>query len=91
VLEPQSTDSYFNWNFFDGILQQKEYFDPYLFEDLADSLLDSKPGLRKEFEEMKKEDSLFRNDAQAQLEFIYSNTMRELEFMRYPVGRIMGE
>ena len=26
TLEPHAPDSYFAWNFFDGILMQKEYF-----------------------------------------------------------------
>jgi hypothetical protein len=91
VLEPQSPDSYFNWNFFDAILQQKEYFDPYLFEDIADSLLGIKPGLREQFDVKKQSDEKFRNDAYAQLKFIYDNTIREPEFMRYPVARVVME
>jgi len=90
VLEPQASDSYFNWNFFDAILQQKEGFDAYVFEDIADSLLGSKPGLREEFKKRKSEDEKFRNDPQAQLKFIYDNTILEPEFMRYPVGRIVS-
>jgi hypothetical protein len=35
TLEPQGADSFFAWNFFDGILMQKEYFSPYVFEDTA--------------------------------------------------------
>jgi len=91
VLEPQAADSYFCWNFFDAILRQKEYYENYLFEDSADSLLNSKSGLRKEFEEKKKTDEKFRNDGNAQLTFIYDNTIREPEFMRYPVARINGK
>ncbi|MCI0716429.1 MAG: M14 family metallopeptidase [Chlorobi bacterium] len=90
VLEPQGVDSYFNWNFFDGILQQKEYFDPYLFEDIADSLLNSKPGLKDELKKKKQDDEKFRNDGSMQLKFIYDNTIREPEFMRYPVARIVN-
>jgi hypothetical protein len=89
VLEPQSADSYFSWNFFDGILQQKEGFDAYLFEDSADSLLSSKPGLREAFNEKKAGDEKFRNDPAAQLKFIYDNTILEPEFMRYPVARVV--
>lgn len=91
VLEPQATDSYFNWNFFDATLQQKEYFDPYLFEDIADSLLNSKQSLKEQFEEMKLTDEKFRNDGYAQLKFIYDNTILEPEFMRYPVARLIKE
>lgn len=90
VLEPQANDSYFNWNFFDAILQQKEYFDSYVFEDIADSLLNSKPGLKNEFDKKKLEDEKFRTDGETQLKFIYDNTILEPEFMRYPVGRILS-
>jgi hypothetical protein len=36
TLEPAAPDSYFNWNFFDGILMQKEHFSSYVFEDIAE-------------------------------------------------------
>src|SRR5690606_9422940 len=39
TLEPITTDSFFNWNFFDPILQQKEGFSPYVFEDEAARIL----------------------------------------------------
>ena len=35
TLEAEATDSFFNWNFFDTILQQKEGFSSYVFEDIA--------------------------------------------------------
>ena len=35
TLEPTAPDSFFNWNFFDTILQQKEGFSPYVWEDQA--------------------------------------------------------
>src|SRR3990172_10354627 len=76
VLEPQAGDSYFNWNFFDAILQQKEGFDPYVFEDIADSLLSSKPGLKDEFDRKKADDEKFRNNGEAQLKFIYDNKIQ---------------
>lgn len=89
MLEPQADDSYFNWNFFDAILQQKEYYEPYLFEDIADSILKTDPELRKQFEK-KKNDANFKNDPNAQLDFIYNNSRyHEPEYMRYPVARLI--
>ncbi|MCR6720829.1 MAG: hypothetical protein NVV59_11160 [Chitinophagaceae bacterium] len=32
TLEPEAEDSYFTWNFFDGILGQKEGYSAYAFE-----------------------------------------------------------
>jgi hypothetical protein len=37
TLEPEAVDSFFNWNFFDTMLQQKEGYSDYIFEDLARS------------------------------------------------------
>ena len=88
VLEPQSTDSYFTWNFFDAILQQKESYDDYTFEDLADSLLKINPELRKEFEDKKSSDENFRSSSKAQLDFIYNHTLLEPEYMRFPIARL---
>jgi hypothetical protein len=51
VLEPEGEDSFFSWNFFDSILQQKEWFSDYVFEEKAEELLRNDPILRKQFEE----------------------------------------
>ena len=39
TLEPEAVDSFFNWNFFDTILQQKEGYSEYVFEDTATQIL----------------------------------------------------
>ena len=44
TLEPQAEDSYFAWNFFDGILGQKEGYSAYAFEDIAADYLKNKSG-----------------------------------------------
>ena len=59
TLEPEAVDSYFNWNFFDAILQQKEYFSSYVFEDLAKEFLDKNPKIKAELEQKKQEDKKF--------------------------------
>ncbi|MFA5300856.1 MAG: hypothetical protein WC389_21910, partial [Lutibacter sp.] len=38
TLEAEATDSFFNWNFFDTVLEQKEHFSAYVFEDIAEKL-----------------------------------------------------
>ncbi|TPE41057.1 M14 family metallopeptidase [Pontibacter mangrovi] len=92
VLEPQAVDSYFAWNFFDGILMQKEYFSSYVFEDLAAEYLRKDPTLRKKLEERKKQDPEFAKSARAQLDFVYKNTPHyEYTHMMYPVGRLMQD
>ena len=89
TLEPQATDSYFNWGFFDSMLQQKEWFSDYIFEDTAEELLKNNPSLKAEFEKKKSEDTKFAESAWQQLSFIYRQSeYYEKSYNRYPVGRI---
>lgn len=89
TLEPQGNDSFFAWNFFDSVLQQKEYFSAYVFEDLAKELLDKNPALKAEFDNQKKTDSKLSESAQAQLDWIYTHSdYYEKSHMEYPVYRI---
>ncbi len=89
VLEPQSPDSFFSWNFFDTILQQKEHFSPYVFEDLAAQLLEENVGLRQDFEAKKEADVGFANNSFVQLNYIYTHSDHyEKAHMIYPVFRI---
>lgn len=74
VFHPVCPDSYFNWNFFDSYLQQKEYFSPYVFEETAVEILDRNPTLRKTFEEKKAADPEFAANSWSQLYFIYKNS-----------------
>jgi hypothetical protein len=91
TLEPQATDSFFNWGFFDSILQQKEHFSDYVFEDLAAELLRRDPQLRQQLEARKKEDAAFAKNANAQLDFIYRRSPHyEKSYLRYPVARWLG-
>lgn len=89
TLEPQAVDSYFNWNFFDHILMQKEHYSSYVFEDTAAQLLEKDKNLKKIFEEKKAADEKFAQDGEAQLDFIYKNSAyMEKGFKRYPVMRL---
>ena len=59
MLEPAGDDSFFAWNFFDAILQQKEGYSDYRWEDLAAEVLKSNPDLQNKLEEKKKSDPKF--------------------------------
>lgn len=90
TLEPQATDSYFNWGFFDSILQQKEWFSDYVFEDTAEEILKNSPSLKAEFDRKKTEDKKFAESAWDQLAFIHQHSgYQEKSHNRYPVGRIL--
>ncbi|TAE19111.1 MAG: hypothetical protein EAZ95_02710 [Bacteroidetes bacterium] len=92
TLEPQGVDSFFAWNFFDSILQQKEYFSDYVFEEIAEKLLADNPDLRQRFEAKRQEDAEFAKSANKQLDFIYKNSpYYEKTHLRYPVFRLEKE
>lgn len=90
TLEPEATDSFFNWNFFDGILGQKEYYSDYVFEDTAADLLKNNQVLRTAFEMEKIADPAFAKDGKAQLEWVYKHSeYYEGSVGLYPVYRIL--
>lgn len=89
VLDPRGADSFFAWNFFDPILQQKEYFSSYVFEDEAVEILNSDPLLKKDFNKKKASDQSFREDPYAQLNYIYHHSSHyEKGHLRYPIFRV---
>jgi len=90
TLEPEATDSFFNWNFFDAVLGQKEYFSPYVFEDTAADLLQHDANLRKQFEAAKAADAELAKSGSAQLEWLYRNSpYYEGTVGLYPVYRVL--
>ena len=74
TLEPEALDSFFNWNFFDAMLGQKEYYSAYIFEDTATDLMKNDTALRTAFEAKKKIDKDFAKDGKAQLDWVYENS-----------------
>jgi len=90
VLEPRCADSYFAWGFFDSILQQKEWFSDYVFEDIAAELLSKDPALKAALEAERARDPAFAKDAWAQLYFVYQRSPYfEPGYRRYPVARLI--
>lgn len=90
TLEPEAMDSLFRWNFFDSILQRKEHFSPYVFEEIAANLLAENDALKQEFEKRRKSDSEFNADRLAQLSFLYERSPHnEPAYRIYPVRRLM--
>ncbi|WP_191859379.1 M14 family metallopeptidase [Hanstruepera ponticola] len=89
TLEPQAPDSFFNWNFFDTILQQKEGFSPYVFEDEALDIINNNPELKTEFDKKKETDSEFASNWYSQLNWIFERSNHyEKSHLHYPIYRI---
>jgi hypothetical protein len=92
TLEPEGEDSYFAWGFFDGALQQKEWFSDYVFEDIAADLLRKDPALKAALEAKRATEPAFAKDAWAQLYFVYQRSPYfEPSYRKYPVLRVIGE
>lgn len=90
TLEPEAPDSFFNWNFFDAVLQQKEGYSAYVFEDLAVDILKKNPSLKEKLDKKKAEDKAFAENGSAQLDWIYKNSAYyEASHLTYPIYRIL--
>lgn len=90
MLEPTGDDSFFAWNFFDAILQQKEGYSDYRWEEVAAVYLKARPELKQKLDEKKLSDTAFAKNASAQLDFIYKNSpYYEPVHLRYPVYRLL--
>ncbi len=90
MLEPTGDDSFFAWNFFDAILQQKEGYSDYRWDDVAAAYLKNNQALQDKLAAKKIADTSFASSATAQLEFIYKNSpYYEPEHLRYPVFRLV--
>lgn len=86
MLDLHGDDSFFSWNFFDAILQEKEGYSDYRWNDVAEKFLKDNPDIRKKLETRKNNDSAFAKNGEAQLNFVYKNSpWYEPAHMRYPV------
>ncbi|TFW30294.1 M14 family zinc carboxypeptidase [Massilia horti] len=87
TLEPQAHDSFFRWGFFNSVLEKKEAYSDYVFEDEAEKLLAEEPELAAKFDAWKAANPSLLKDQSAVLDFLFANCARyrEPEWRRYPV------
>jgi hypothetical protein len=87
LLEPDCPDSFFQWGFFHEIFDRTEYAEEYVMEPMARQMLASDPALKKEFEEKKKSDSAFAENAFAMYRWFYEKSSYvDQRYLLYPVG-----
>lgn len=92
TLEPAATDSFFRWNFFDTILQQKEGFSSYVFEATAKQLLENSPALKTAFNAKKASDPAFKASNYAQLDWLHKRSKNyERAHLTYPIYKVYYE
>ena len=90
TLEPSAPDSFFNWNFFDTILQQKEGFSPYVWEDKALEFLNQNPEIKRQFDSIKSKNESFANNWYTQLDWIHKHSPNyENAHLQYPIYRVL--
>jgi hypothetical protein len=86
TLEPAGQDSFFKWNYFDSILQQKEGFSSYVFESTAKEFLTKNEALKREFDSIKMSNKNFRESNYQQLEWIHKRSPNyEKAHLTYPI------
>lgn len=91
TLEPEGVDSFFNWNFFDTILQQKEGYSDYVFEDSATKFLNENQEIKAKLKTKVETDAAFAKNPEAQLDWVYKQSPHyEHAHLQYPVYRIMN-
>jgi hypothetical protein len=89
TLEASATDSFFNWNFFDTILQQKEGYSAYVFEDIAEQFLIENPFIRDSLSLKIKTDKAFAENPRAQLDFVYKHSpYYETAYLKLPIYKV---
>ncbi len=71
LLEAQAPDALARWNFFDTVLEKKEYAEAYVVEPLARRMMQDDPALAREFRARVAGDSAFARDPHERLEFFY--------------------
>ena len=89
LLEPQSTDSFFQWGYFLEIFTRTEYAEAYVMEPLARKMLAGDAELKAAFEEKLASDADFAASAQQRLMWFYEQTpFYDRQYLVYPVARV---
>jgi hypothetical protein len=88
LLEPQSTESFAAWGFFNSAFEQKEYMEDYVAEEVGAKMLASDPKIRAAFEERLKADPEFRKSPEKRLQFFYKlHPSWDTHYNLYPISR----
>jgi hypothetical protein len=71
LFEAQAPDGLTRWNYFDTVLEKKEYSEPYVMEPIARQMLDKDLGLYRDFQNRLTTDTTFARSPTARLDFLY--------------------
>ncbi len=88
LCEPTSPDSFFQWGFFNEVLQQTEYIEEYVIEPMAERMLAADPKLAQKFREKLAKDAAFRGSPKERLRWFYAKTpFGDERWKLYPIAR----
>ena len=91
LLDPQGPDALAAWGFFDAVFEQKEYFEPYVMERMAQEMLDRDAALRADFQAALA-DPKFAASPRQRLDFFYRRSPYwDDRIGLYPVGLVTSE
>jgi hypothetical protein len=71
LFEPESSESYLAWGFFNTAFEKKEYLERYVGEEAIRQMLAENPRLEAEFQAMLREHPDVARDPEKKLEFFY--------------------
>lgn len=88
LLEPQAPDALVAWGLLNTIFEDREYFEPYIMEPLAQRMLAQDAELQKSFAQKVASDSIFAANPRARLRFFYQRSpYHDTGKNLYPVWR----
>ncbi len=89
MLEPQAPDALVGWGFFNTIFENREYFEDYVMEPLAERMAAEDSLLLQEFESRLAADTSFAHSPAGRLQFFYDRSpYRDAEKNLYPIFRV---
>lgn len=92
MFEPYSGDSYFQWGFFNSILEQKEYAESYVMEKMMIEMLENDKELQNEFDYKMKNDSVFASNPRNVYNWFYSKTPYwDQKLNLYPILKVVDD
>ncbi len=92
ALEPEGSDSFISWGFWNTLFEQKEYMESYMADPLADSLYASNPRIKAEFDAKVAADTVFAKSVDAKRDFFYKrSSFAEDDLRFYPVTRLLTD
>ncbi len=88
LLEPQAPDALVAWGLLNTIFEDREYFEPYIMEPLAQKMLAQDAELQKSFAQKLASDSVFAASPRARLRYFYQRSRYyDAEKNLYPIWR----